>query len=270
MRCTVVALVALCGCDAIWRVDRLEPVVVDGGEPDASGQPSSDCVLGPSVKIGLFGNSAFDPSLGADALELYVALQGADFRIHRARRGALGEPFTSAGEETGVWVSGGDFEPALMPDGKTMYFMSTRVDGNHRIYMARRDSREDPFVVQAGEVSLDGLYYTGFDISRDGLRVYVADGAGELFMLSRTSQQDPFRIPAQYGTGVNFPSVAGDELTIYYHRGGTIYRMTRGEPTEPFGNEQAIAAGGDPDISDDGRTLVHRDGAGELAIATCQ
>lgn len=55
MRCTVVALVALValgGCDAIWRVDRLEPVVVDGGEPDASGQPSSDCVFGASVKTG--------------------------------------------------------------------------------------------------------------------------------------------------------------------------------------------------------------------------
>lgn len=270
MRCLAFALVAFCGCDTIWRVDRLEPIAVDAAEPDASGQPSSDCVFGTSSKVDLFGTSAFDPSLSADRLELYVALLGAEFRINRARRATTAEPFTEAGEEPGVWVSGIDIDPALMPDGRTMYFMSTRVDVNHRIYMALRASAAESFIVQPGEVSLGGVFYTSFDMSRDALRIYVADGARELFVLSRSSVDEAFGAPARIGSGVEFPSIAGDELTIYYHRAGTIYRMTRNTPDGFFADEQVVAVGGDADISDDGRTLVHRNDGGELVISECQ
>jgi len=74
---------------------------------------------------------------------------------------------------------------------------------------------------------------------------------------ARTDTNSIFGLATIVGTGIYWPSVEGDGLTVYYHRNMSLFRHTRMSTAEMFSGETAIAAGTDANISDDGRELLY-------------
>ncbi len=136
----------------------------------------------------------------------------------------------------------------------------------HRVFVATREQLGDDFGPPTN-ISTNTAEIESFDVSADGLRLYAATNVDELSILRRTSLLEPFGAPESLVSGVSFPSLPSDELTIYYHRDGTLYRMHRDTREQSFRDEMMIASGQDPDISSDGRTLIYY--AGGFEVRTC-
>ncbi len=90
------------------------------------------------------------PSISGDGLTLYFHAdrEGGFGRrdIWLARRSSVDEPFGEP-ENAGPEVNGTglDHDPEISADGLRLYFSSNRLDGNQDIYVARRNSTDEPF-----------------------------------------------------------------------------------------------------------------------------
>jgi Tol biopolymer transport system component len=130
---------------------------------------------------------------------------------------------------TGLGLDASDlYGPSLSADGKTLYFDSTDVSGDHHIYVATRTDRGTDF--SAGKL-LAAVNATNSDgcpsISNDGLNLYFFStrpgGAGgrDLWVASRSTVQGKFGTPKVL-TSVNdvgddnLQWISADELTIIF------------------------------------------------------
>jgi hypothetical protein len=245
------------GCDYVFH---LESVDSDAGVI-ADAAPSSACTFGPPYPLPTFTGAANDPSTTADKLLLYFALVEGDGTIDLwfATRDTLDEPYGDLTHDNVLASNLTDAEPALSADGLGILFFSERT-GTRQIYEAHRTSRMFPFsspvLVDTGP---DPIY--SFDASLDLDTLWI-DTGGDLVELTRANDQSPFGARRVIGYQLTWPTVAGDQLSVYYSPSGTVFRQTRADARYEFSLETAITTGFDPDISADGRTLIVRTAVG--------
>lgn len=266
-------LLLLGGCDFIFRIDHVSATTDagtgDGGNSDAAkpdSPQSSACNL---LTTQLLTDSELaDPSQSPDQLELYMSRwDGADYNLYVATRAALGEPYSSPMLVGALSdAESDDNDPAVFNGGLNLLFSSTR-GGGVKLYQSSRASLVDtwttPILVNTGTWVVES-----FDVSPDGLTLYASDGSGALAVLRRTAILSDFGSAGVIGSPINWPSLPAGGLVIYYERDNAIYRATRASTVGGFGKEEGVIGGTDPDISEDGHTLVFDNGLG-LAQITC-
>jgi hypothetical protein len=273
MRAFVAALCLLAGCDYVFRIDRVP--LIDGGISDgnagdaaADAAQSSACQHDSPVLI-LPDVSVTDPSQRADQLELYMArLENGNYNIYVSIRSDIDSAWSLPQHVTALSSQSDDMDPALAGGGLRIFLTSNR-SGARALYQATRSSLTSSWGTPTS-VGTGGAYVGGFDVSPDGRTLYADDGQNNaLRRLTRASDTADFGGAGTLASGVGYPSLTGDQLKLYYHRAGTIYRQTRTGLTGGFSKEEIVAAGSDPDISEDGTSLIFKTTAG-LAKITCQ
>jgi hypothetical protein len=261
LRAPLAIIAALAGCDVIFRIDR-----VDRGDPaDAAvtirdSSVSSSCMFDTPTVLPGFNANAYDPSQRGDKLELYYSINdGSDYDIYVATRSETTVDYQSTTGSVGELSSGNnDKDPALTQNGLRIFLSSTRDGSGYKLFEATRPTVDGVFDTPI-VVGLGGNAFNGMDVSPDGRTLYLDDGADTVLEMKRAGDAGDFGASRVVASPAGeFPSVAGDGLSLYYARSGKIYRQTRATPSMAFSGEVEITTGGFPDISEDGHTLIVR------------
>ena len=191
-----------------------------------------------------------------------------------------------------VNTAAAEYDPVLLPDGKTLLFGSWREEwGGADVSRAARAGLDLPFMPLAHD-SLDGVNTAEAEFraefSADRLRVYVSGFRGspnveiyEGWRADAGSVFVEFQEVVKSGEDDHDPHLSADELRIYYSPmvGGqqdlwTGSRAQVGEPfvyTGPIAELNDLVAGDtNPTLSQDERIIVfasYRQGMGDLFIA---
>lgn len=274
-----VACLLLAGCDVVFRIDRIHAVDGNSGAGDSGLGSNGDAkpdvpqssACDPGAVSQLLVGAAFSaPSVTPDQLQLFMTKleTNGDRTIYVSTRGSTAGAWGGAQLESTLASSGEDTEPAVWGQGLRISFLSTR-SGARLLYQASRAQLTDPW----GTVTLIGTAsssFTGFDVTADGLTLYADDGLNNA--LSKATRSSETQAYGAFGTifsGVGQPSLTGNQLVLYYHRGGSIYRAERASTVGGFGGETIVTVGADPDISADGTRLYFKNAVG-LASMPCQ
>lgn len=203
------------------------------------------------------------PTLSANSLELFFgASVGSTFRLHRASRATTGEPFSNI-VELPLLSGRPTADAALTRDDLTMLFVSRAND--NLVLESRRAVVGEPFEEPIIVTGLDdiGGGTQSLDITFDGLTIYYANIAGDLWVASRREIGRPFENARLLLAGVVNPSISPDGRELFYNspdypNGNTdLYRRVRAAVTDELSAEmtlfpEAIGA----DLAQDGSTLI--------------
>ena len=260
-------LVLTFGCNEVYGLD---PTTVRDLEPPAC----STVVFGVPMQLDEFrdGNEEYDAQLSADGSELWLVLStpigGGENRnlLHRATRGADGRYSAPVVMDLAGSNERDNTDPALTADGLRLMF---RVDDTPGVlYEGIRASADQfPFETVVPVLGISTEDVVTFDLTWDGLRIYVTDSDGVLSMGTRPSRDKPFGGFVQRGTNMQYPTVSGDELEIFYRRWDDpadpapadlrLYRSERASRDAVFGNEQVVLDNAsDPDIAPTSSQLI--------------
>ena len=266
------------GCDYIFRIDHIDRPPIDGdGETSdilddtltADARPSYACQLTLPTLVAGVPTGYQDPDERFDQLELYLQyFDGSDRDLYVATRVAREDVYKTPVFANVLSSANNDADPVLTEDGKTILFLSTRSGTPYKLFQATRATVADAFgapspVTTAANIEL------GIDVSPDGSVLYGADATGLLQSMQRTAG-NAFGPPLGVGMNIYWPSVAGDGLTVYYARGGVVYRQTRMDTLSPFTGETTIIPDGfDPQISADGHSLIYMVNAVGMMRSDC-
>ena len=221
--------------------------------------------LGPTVNS---SSPEFSPALSPDGLTLFFSAsrsggQG-EVDLCMSTRAALSAPW---GEPVNlgptVNSSAKDADPALSPDGLTLFFASGRQDGQGGwdvmdLCMSTRAALSSPWgePVNLGPTVNSSVSNTGPALSPDGLTLFFAScrqGGFDLWMSTRAALNAPWGEPVNLGPTVNSssspefsPALSPDGLTLFFDsdrpggQGGRDLWMARieqrarkAEPGEP-------------------------------------
>ncbi len=267
----VLALVALAGCDFVFRLDRVESDSTRDGDTDDADEQCNHakqsfapvtCTSAfgttPVEQMELAGRVIGDPTLRGDGLELYFAANGGDpFTIMFARRDTVTDAFQFVGPAPFVQSDASDFEPSIDAKGEYLAFLSTRGGTGTHAYLAHRACTEWVIVPMPG---LETTTMTALELSWDALTLYYVDAGHDLFQANRTNTETTFGAPVQVSQNVGYPSVSSDERELYYTRSdgvNGIHRATRSGTGSAFGPPELVTSfGADPDVSPDGTLLL--------------
>ena len=213
-----------------------------------------------------------DPTL-LDQDELWFTYHeaGGPYQIASATRADTTQAFDAP--VIGSFVrSDNDTDPAITRDGLHILFITD----DARVYQADRPTRTSPWSAAALVPGIDGEGVgVGFDITPDGLVIYMADAAG-----IRTARRSyptgtfgPVTVLAA-GLPTAFPTISPDELELFFNpmggdTAGELHRITRTDRTLDFdlATEQVVYQSAvDADITADAQTLVYKHG-GDLQAA---
>jgi WD40-like Beta Propeller Repeat len=153
-----------------------------------------------------------------------------DGAVDGAMNGAACGPWSAPSLLAAQSSSVDDLGPELAPDGLTLYFHSTRGNGN-RIFRATRETRADPF---GPPTLVDELTVAGQQrdptLARGGVRLYLSLDL-QLFasVLVGARFTTPVRVTEING-GVG-PEVTADDLELWF---GPLVRATRTRITDPW------------------------------------
>ena len=194
--------------------------------------------LGPNVNVEGTGESAVDTlqTLSDDGLTIYFTsfreggFGGAD--LWQATRTSINEPFGPAMNLDDINTDKFDNFPSLSVDGLTLYFASTRNEGEGRfdLYQATRPTKNDAFgnVMNLGPGVNTSFIERGPNISPDGLTLYFtsnrddSEGGDDIYMATRDALDKPFANAINLGPGINspvgefVPSVSSDGLVMFF------------------------------------------------------
>ena len=247
--------------------------------------------IGPAVNN---SGIAIGPGISADGLELYfMSFQRSDgfgscdiyVTTRKTTDDDWGEP-----KNLGPIVNSpnGEFDPSISGDGLSLYFSDGLWDvqiprpggiGGGDIWVTRRETLSDPWGIpeNLGSIVNSSSTEGGPGISADGLALFFesnrAGGPGtwNLWVTTRASVSDPWRIPVNLGPAVNSPAfdahpeISSDGLALFFQsrRSGPwdIWMTTRADVSDAFGLPVNIGqmiyngVNGFPSISSDGRLL---------------
>lgn len=252
----VLWLLTLAGCNQVYGLD---PTTVRTLEPPfcSTVQFSVPQIL---PEFDDDDDIEFDPQLSANGKELWFAfatpISGGGYRNQMYRSVRVGDRFGEPVLVDLVSMTAHVGDPALTADGLRMIF---RVDDTPALfYEAIRETPSAfPFKTVVPALGVPGDARS-FDLTWDGLRMYVAQGDGIVTRLTRSARDKPFvEEPLELLTNAAFPTVSGDELEIFYvhtdNQGAgdsELYRSARTTTTEPFTGEQLVLENaGDADIA---------------------
>ncbi len=216
-----------------------------GADLWVSTRQSTQKPWGSPVNLGSTVNSSYAdcyPSLSGDGLALYFSGDysssprpggrgGADlWMTTRASRSAAWSAPVNLG--TAVNSSERDFSPTISADGLTLVFTSTRGGGmgSWDLWMSTRDRTEDPWnpAVNLGANVNSSSVEGECALSADGRALFFLSdrgggmGSWDLWMTTRKSADDPWRLPVNLGGAVNSPAgegsagIAADMQTFYF------------------------------------------------------
>ncbi|MEQ9323739.1 MAG: hypothetical protein RIF41_31540, partial [Polyangiaceae bacterium] len=183
-----------------------------------------------------------DPTFTADGLELYFnAGQNAGIDIFRSTRGTRAESWGAPSPVTTLSTSAVETNPALSPDGLTIYF--ARQVGTMDIFVAKRANRSDmwPTPVPVDELNSMAADYPR-SVSSDGTLLAMhstRDGGLKVFFAERDTSSDPWDEPYipdfinQTVTTAD-PWISPDALHVYWRQAGTIHHASRPDRQASF------------------------------------
>jgi hypothetical protein len=119
-------------------------------ELDGQGQPGEwPPFSAPTLVTGLTSAETYEhhPSLMGDELEIYFSSSemGGDFQIWSSARATSDAAWNTASMVTELSSSGTNQDPAISPNGLTIYFASDRAGAGYRIYVSQRAGRDQPW-----------------------------------------------------------------------------------------------------------------------------
>lgn len=177
------------------------------------------------------------PTMTADGLTLFFESDpGGVFKVMIATRTTVAAQFSTAAPVANINAGAGDSEPFVLPDGKALYFMSTRNNGSSTsdIYRAARDASGQytaPAPVSTNFVTPPANEYAPV-VTPDELVLYFASdrtpnkGQWDIWMTKRASLDAPFDPPVnvqELNTTTNeIPDwISPDRCRLYFDRLGT-------------------------------------------------
>ena len=242
--------------------------------------------LGPTVNSSVMDST---PGISADGLSLYFSSTrfGGWADLWATTRATVSDPWDPP-VKLGPMVSSSytDDTPSISDDGLTLYFSSFRPGGhdNMDIWRATRETTDDQWgaPVNLGPTINSSSFDWSPSISADGLLLVFSsnrpDGVGktDLWMMRRSTTDDPWSEPVNLGPPVNSPdieatpSISADGLLLFFQSNRTggyggqvdiwvVRRKTTDDPwSEPVNLGPVINTwgfDGTPSISADGSTL---------------
>jgi Tol biopolymer transport system component len=279
----VVALVGLGACGRIGFDAHGPAGDASGNDALADVAPDATCNWGPFEPATHADNLAsalqdYASAVTADNLHIIFDSNrsGGNYDLYEATRTDPQSMFTNVTALTTLNTGSADSNPAISPDGLTLYFTST-VTGQDRIYVAKRGDVSQAFgaaVVVPG--MLGTLTADSPSISPDELSMYferTLAGNYDIYVATRSTTADPWdTITAISAINTpmddNVPSISSDGLELFFsHKPGgvgtdALYVSRRASTSDPFPAATAITEldgsgteESDPTISYDGRTL---------------
>lgn len=277
-------LVLLCACGAGTAAPDArtsDSSALDASSPDGELADAPVLAAWSAPTSLMLPANADDPSMTADALELYFNLGG---DIYVSTRETPADPWGAEDKVEELSSTSNETSPEVSPDGLAIYFASRRTPtlGGEDVWMATRESRSDPWGTPSRIVELSS---TGIDVSpttRDGLLlvlcVSTTNEAAAIRQATRASLSEPWSTPVELtelttGIGDCNPMLSADGLTIVYDslisNQGDLYEATRATTTSPFGTPEPITElnettelEGDPWLSADGRHILFESSRG--------
>ena len=251
-------LLTLAGCNEFYG---LEPTTIRDLEPPAC----ATVQFGAPVQLEEFreGVTELDPQLSTDGTELWLVITtltsgGNRDLLYRTVRGADGKFAMPELLDLVQMNTRSNTDPALTADGLRMMF---RVENQPATLFEglRSHAGQFPFETIVSVNGVGAIDVQSFDLTWDGLRIYVTNRDGELLVGSRPSRDQPFEAFELRGTNMEFPTVSGDELEIFYRhpQDPRLYRSARTSRSESFAGEQVILdIAADPDIAPNSTQLI--------------
>ena len=140
----------------------------------------------------------------------------------------------------------------------------TNRNGVNELFEVTRDSVATEFGAPGAAPAPDiGTEIDSIDLSDDGLRLYYANGDGDLWTAKRPSFIEPFAEATQLLTAAAvFPTLSPDERELFYSPAlgsSELWRAVRPDRDVAFDLTTAVRlrdVGPDPDMAGDGTTLT--------------
>ena len=181
------------------------------------------------------GEDEDDPTFTADRLEVYFnAGEGAGIDIFRSTRSTPTEPWGSPVLASMLNTPGADTNPALSPDGLTIYL--ARQDDGFDIHMSTRSNRTTTWSIPAPVAGLNSPEndYPG-SITSDGTLIVLQsdrDGQPMVYFAERdrdTAPWEPPYVPGFIDQGVTTGDawISPDGLYVYWRHSQTIRHASR-------------------------------------------
>lgn len=259
MRARHTILLLATACNQIYGI---EPTRLPDALPDAVGCSERGFMV-PMPLDDPDSRLEISPTLSADGLELYFSADvGSTFRLHRATRATTDEPFANV-VELPLLAGRPTLDASLTRDDLTMVFVSRAAD--NLVLESRRAAVGEPFsepIIVTGLEDIGGGAQS-LDLSYDGLTIYYANIAGELWVASRREIGRPFEGARPLATGVVHPSISPDHRELFYNSpdyptGNTdLYRRVRASVADDFSAEMSLFPGAQgADLAQDASTLI--------------
>jgi len=249
----------------------------------------ADFVFGQPVELGPFVNTQYGdvaPSISTDGLSLYFC----DFPFDVSPDGHGGQDLwvvtrTTIGAPWKQRMNLGpilntafhDGTPSISSDGLTLYFSSTRPEGEGSwdIWFATRLSKSDPWGAPKNlGPTVNSQYSETFPcISADGLELYFSEwedprpgghGSLDIWVTKRNSKKAPWGLPINLGPMINSssaditPCISPDGLRLFFysarsggHGASDIWVATRRTKDDPWGTLVNLGAPINTSSSDD-------------------
>ena len=210
-----------------------------------------------------------DPTFGADQNEIWYVLPGTPSNLQQATRVKEATAFINLAPQAGLNSTFNEFDPAFTADGTLIAFASNR-DAINKVYFARRPASGAVFEPPAASNVTLSSSFVGFDISKDGLKLYVIDSAN-LLVYDRSAPGDKFNLPTLSislpTSAPGNPSVSSDEKEILFNQpagSGRIFHARLSADGKSYENPTALVVGEpcnnvfeDADLSADAMTVVY-------------
>ncbi|MBP9085194.1 MAG: hypothetical protein KBG15_03710 [Kofleriaceae bacterium] len=207
------------------------------------------------------GLSGVDPTLSSDGGELWFTTVGTPAALVVSSRVESTYP---AAVPPNFGSPQGDFDAALTADDQLLAYASNR--SGFGVYQRQRGN--GPGVWQ-NETLAVSTSFTGFDMSPDGLTLYLLEN-GKLRIMKRASRSVKFVssniLSQQFATDAEYPTVSFDEREIIFSvRNGTggilLMHAVRAANAIDYGAATALNFGctdtSDADFSHDAMAIVY-------------
>ena len=260
-----VLLVALAGCDLVFRTDAA--YVPPGVNVDATVDtpaPVAGLLFADIAPFAATVNTSGEedrPSLTADQLEMYFHRAN---DIYVTRRDALDAPWSEAVKVPNVSTPSAEIHACITGDGLTLYFTRSA-----NLFVATRDAKTAPWssgAVLPNEINESGTERCGY-ASDNGLELYFdtnvyAGGERDIVHATRLAPnlawaagRDALDDPDADDTAP-WRDAAGASYVFATRRGGTPFRMVEYVVEQgTFIEHPELGEAGTPWLSPDGRTI---------------